>query len=194
MSLLAKSDSTGDRKLPSSGLHKAVCCDVHDLGVEETPWGPKEKVLFVWEIDENHPDFDGPHRVNKKYTNSLHEKANLSQDLESWRGRSFTPEVRRTGFDLETCIGVPALVNIVHNETDSGKWANVKALLPLPKDQEPLKVSSGYVRLKDRPADDQNTNGSSRSAQNGSNGSSAAAKKQVSDNFAAEQDLDDLPF
>lgn len=181
MSLVAKATSTGDRKLPSAGMHKAVCCDVHDLGFEETPWGTKEKVLFVWEIDEEHPDFDGPHRVNKKYTNSLHEKANLSQDLESWRGKSFSAEERRVGFDLEKCIGVPALVNIVHNETDSGSWANIRAIMPLPKDQEPLKISEGYVRMKDRDEADEQPEKKE-----------PEKKEPVGDNFGS--DMDDLPF
>lgn len=154
MAIIAK-DTSENRSvnLPSAGLHKSVCCDVHDLGAMETQWGPKIKVLVVWELDEKHPDFEGPHRVNKRYSLSLHEKSNLGQDLESWRGKAFTEKERREGFDLEKLIGKSCILNIVHNETDKGTYPNVRAVFPLQKGEKPMEISKGYTRIKDRKDD-----------------------------------------
>ena len=147
MPIVAK--STSNRVPAPAGLHRAVCVDVIDKGLEMGTFGAKHKVVLVWEIDKKHPDFDGPFRVSNKYTLSLHEKATLSQHLESWRGRAFSDEERR-GFDLERLICVRCLLNLVHREANGTMWANVAAVLPMPKDQTPLEPSGHYVRVIDR--------------------------------------------
>jgi hypothetical protein len=64
---------------------------------------------------------------------SLHEKANLRKFLESWRGRAFTKE-ELDGFDIFTVLGVVGQVQVIHNVGDDGQtYANVKAVMPLPK-------------------------------------------------------------
>lgn len=174
-------DNAKEHALPTPGMHNGVCVDVYDAGVVETQWGPKEKIMLVWEIDEDHPDFDGPFRVNRKYTQSLNEKASLCQDLESWRGRQFTPE-EKAGFETETLIGVSCQFNIVHNTDAQGRtWANVKAVLPLGKGQEPFAPSGYYVRVKDRKDEDE--------AAQEQNGKAPEAVEQQA--FIAD---DDLPF
>ncbi len=95
-------DNSLEYALATPGMHRAVCVDDYDAGVVENAWGKKQrKIKLVWELDEDHPNFDGPHRVDRKYTQSLNEKASLCQDLESWRGRQFTPE-EKAGFETET--------------------------------------------------------------------------------------------
>ena len=37
------------------GTFAARCIDVHDLGVEETQYGPKEKLLVTFQTTEEHP-------------------------------------------------------------------------------------------------------------------------------------------
>lgn len=93
MAIIAKAKN--NRVLPSPGLHNGVCVDVHNLGVEKMPWGPKEKVLLVWEIDEEHPDFDGPFRVNRKYTLSLNEKASLRKISKAGAARGLRRKKRQ---------------------------------------------------------------------------------------------------
>ena len=34
-----------------SGIHKATCCDLVDLGQQETEWGTKHQIEFVFELD-----------------------------------------------------------------------------------------------------------------------------------------------
>lgn len=131
------------------GLHQGVCCDVVDLGLQETPWGQKEQVKILWALevlDEN----DRAFLVGKKYTLSLNEKATLRHHLEAWRGRKFSPEELQ-GFDLEKLIGVNCQVQVVHNLSDDGRtYANVQAIVPLGKGMVKIHIPESYVRVQDR--------------------------------------------
>lgn len=139
----------GGRYTPTpEGLWPAVCVDVVDLGMQETPWGPKQKVELYWEIEELDPK-GVRFTVRTRYTASLNEKANLRRTLEVWRGRKFTPAELK-GFDLEALIGANCQINVTHKTTDDGKtYANVTAVVPAARGQKIL-VSPGYVRVKDR--------------------------------------------
>lgn len=138
-----------------SGVHQGVCCDVVDLGMVTTEWEGKKrtshKVYLVWQIGEVNQETGKRFTVRKRYTVSLHEKAALRKDLQSWRGRPFTQEELR-GFDLDKVLGVNGLLNIVHAESDGSIYANVEAIMPLPKGQARMDVSD-YVREQDRPKD-----------------------------------------
>lgn len=193
MSLIVKDSSEAKQfALPEPGLVRAVCVDAYDAGIDETPWGAKERIKLAWEIDEEHPEFGGPFRVNKKYTRSLNEKSNLSQDLESWRGKAFTDE-ERAGFDVEKLIGVPCMLNIVHNTDKQGRtWANVKAVLPMQRGLEPMKPSGNYQRVKDRP-EDGHGNRQAANTQAPANSGDGFDPNNL-DNFGAAQDTADLPF
>lgn len=130
------------------GAHQAVCVDVIDRGIEETPWGQKRKVLVRWQINE--PMESGkPFLVQKKYTASLHEKANLRHDLEAWRGRAFT-ETELAQFDMDTLIGANCLVNVIHRQgSKGGTFANVASVTPLVRGMAKI-VARDYTREKDR--------------------------------------------
>lgn len=136
---------------PPEGLHHAVCVDVVDLGVLQTNWGDRHKVRIVWQIEEVNQETNRRFEVRKQYNLSLHEKATLRKDLESWRGRKFT-EQELSGFDLEKLITVNAQLQVVHDiSEDATIWANVQAVVPGPKNV-PRLASLEYVRQKDRPA------------------------------------------
>jgi hypothetical protein len=128
------------------GLHKAVCVDVVDKGILETPWGEKPKIRIIWEIE---AAMDDGRRfiVGKTYTASLHEKSNLHKDLRSWRGRPFTAE-ELAGFDMDKVIGVPCQLLVTHTERDGTVFANVAAVTKA--QGTPLKPTGSYVRMKDR--------------------------------------------
>lgn len=138
-----------------AGMHRAVCVDVIDKGLQDTPWGQKHKVMLRWQIDAliNDPgsEYHGqPYLVSKMYTASLHEKANLRHDLENWRSRAFNDQ-ELGGFDLESLIGVNCQVNILHKPSKNGDrvYANITAITPPVKGVSPL-VPQSYVRDKDR--------------------------------------------
>lgn len=132
------------------GLYQAVCVDVHDLGMESTPWGEKHKVLLVWQLEAVDTDTEKRFQVRKKYTLSLSDKANLRRDLECWRGRKFTAEELQ-GFDLEKLLAINCQLQIVHSLSDEGKtYANVQAIVPFNAKLGPKLAPLGYTRLKDR--------------------------------------------
>ena len=151
MPIYAKS-SGGTQYAPApSGTFAAVCVDVVDMGLVKVSWGGKEKsqhkITIVWQIDEERDD-GKPHAVRKRYTLSLHEKAQLRKDLEAWRGRPFTDEELQ-GFDVETVIGVGAMVSIIHNQKDGSTYANVASVSRMPKGMQPPHPRD-YVRICER--------------------------------------------
>jgi hypothetical protein len=101
----------------------------------------QHKIIIAWEITEmiNAPESEyhgKPYMLNKKYTLSLGEKANLRKDLESWRGVPFTEEELKTGFAVDKLYGVNCYLGIKHeaDKKDPSKvYANVTAILPPPK-------------------------------------------------------------
>jgi len=152
MAIIAKNTSSGNFTPAPAGAHAAVCVDVVDLGPLEVTYGGKtksqHKIRLVWQIAEMAPN-GKPFTVQQRYTLSLHEKAALRKDLESWRGRQFTQE-ELSGFDVEAVIGKPCFLNITHNVTQEATYANVAAIMPLPR-QMTAPAPKDYVRVKDRP-------------------------------------------
>jgi hypothetical protein len=127
-----------------AGMHRAVCVDVIDMGLKQTQWGEKPKLVLRWQLPLKAGD-GSLHLVQKWYTKSLHEKAALRHDLESWRGREFTKEELK-GFDVEKLIGINCQVLIVHKKSTDGQqtWANVQAITPAMKGVKV--VATGYAR------------------------------------------------
>jgi hypothetical protein len=143
----------GDFKPAPAGAHAAICVDVIDLGVILTEYAglkkPQHKVRIVWQIDEERDD-GKLFTVSRPYTLSLHQKATLRRDLESWRGKSFTEdELKR--FDLESLIGVPAMLNVIHAFKEGKTFANVAGVMKLMKGLS-APVPRDYVRKAERAA------------------------------------------
>jgi hypothetical protein len=152
MAIIAKAGGDGQSFAPApAGVHQAVCVDVVDLGLLDVTWqGVKKtqhKVNIAWQIAEDRDD-GKPYLVFKRYTLSLHEKAGLRKDLESWRGKKFTRD-EEMGFDIERLIGVNCLLNITHNEVKEKTYANVVSIMPLAKGMATISVRD-YVRKMDR--------------------------------------------
>lgn len=151
-----------EQKFPTApeGTFPAVCVDEIDLGkVENKRFGTvRNMVRLVWQIDEE-MDADTAAKfrmsvgsryiIKQDYTASLDEKAKLRKHLQSWRGRAFT-QVELFGFDLETVVGAPCLLAIVHNTgSQGGTFANIEGVMKLPKGTVPM-LPEGYTRVKDR--------------------------------------------
>ena len=136
-----------------AGTFIASCIDVEDLGIVKSEYNGKtksqHKVNIIWQIDEKRDDGQ-PFRPRKRYTLSLHEKATLRKDLESWRGRQFT-EAELDGFDLEALLGAPAMICIVQNAVKGQVYANVTAIMKAPKGMQAPAIDPSYVRVQDRP-------------------------------------------
>jgi hypothetical protein len=153
MALVAK--ETGGNFIPApAGVHQAVCVDVIDLGVVESAFYKRSahKCYVVWEIDETMPD-GKRFTARRRYTVSLNSKATMRKDLESWRGRIFTPEELQ-GFDVEVVIGANCTLSIVHETREGDTYANVQAIMPRHKTLPKISPSGKYVRMKDRKPED----------------------------------------
>ena len=134
-----------------SGVHPAVCVDVVDLGQVKVEYAGKSreqyKIKIVWQIDELRDD-GKPYTCSKRYTNSLHEKAALRKDLESWRGKAFTQD-ELAQFDLEALLSCGCLINVIHNTKEGSTYANVTGVMRLPKGMQAPSLRD-YVREVDR--------------------------------------------
>lgn len=156
MPIIATASHSAEFIPAPAGVHSAVCVDVVDLGVLEVTYSGQtkrqHKIRIVWQIDED-MESGKPFIVQRRYTLSLHEKASLRRDLESWRGRPFT-ESELEGFDVETVIGVPCMLNIIHQQGQSGTFANVTSIMRLAKGINPVKAHD-YIRVCDRAPEQQ---------------------------------------
>lgn len=137
------------------GTHQAICVDVIDHGMKPNTFKEgtfQHKIAIAWQIGEQRED-GKRFVVFKRYTLSLHEKATLRKDLESWRGKAFSRD-EEMGFDVESIIGANCLINVQHNVSGDKTYANVSAVLALPKGMARI-AADNYMREKDRQDADQ---------------------------------------
>jgi hypothetical protein len=134
---------------------RAVCVDITPLKAYETEYGTKQKFKIAFEldmIDKSRNPVQPWVVMTAPMTASLHEKAGLTKFLRDWHGRALTAE-ETTSLDLDSLIGRPATVVIVHEQSQDGAktFSNIK-LIMAHKSGEPLKPSGLWVRMEDRPA------------------------------------------
>ena len=148
----------GDFEPVPEGTHKARCFQVIDLGTQPgSKMYPdhKHKVRIVWELPDEKIEIEGeqkPMTIGNEYTMSLHEKANLRRDLESWRGKVFTDD-ELGGFDIAKLLGVPCLMTVVHKQSGDKTYANIKGVMGMPEiyrgDMQPQFNKSVHYQLED---------------------------------------------
>ena len=140
MHLPKPTEGSGDFKPAPAGNIPAVCFQIIHLGTQDTTYLGEKKtanqVRISWELkDEDAVMEDGrPMMISQTYTWSMHEKAKLRKDLESWRGVKFRDsDFGEGGFEIEAILGKPCLLNIVHKEKDDKTYANIAGISPLPR-------------------------------------------------------------
>ena len=145
MALIAKESGGGggDFTPVPQGMHLARCYRIVDLGTQETSYQGKvknlAKVMLQFEVhgeDENGKpivtDKGEPMSISKNFTLSLGEMATLRKDLQTWRGREFTPEELR-GFELKNVLGAWAMISVIKAMGTNGKeYTNIAAILSVP--------------------------------------------------------------
>lgn len=124
-------DSGGNFEQAPTGTHVGICYRLIDLGTQHGEYQGKpnarNQVLVSWELPNELMKDGQPFVVSKFYTNSLGEKANLRQHLESWRGQHFTVEELKK-FDLQNILGKPCLLSIIHNDKERAVVSGVMAM------------------------------------------------------------------
>jgi hypothetical protein len=131
MGRFASDSGGGDFAEAPAGNHIARCVALIDLGTQHGEYQGKpvirNQVLIKWELCNEHMEDGRPFTVGRFYTNSLSEKSNLRPDLESWRGRPFTPE-ELVKFDLQMVLGAPCMVQVVHNDKKKARVASIASM------------------------------------------------------------------
>lgn len=168
MGFIAK-DTGGDgnfKRVPV-GVFIGRCYSLIDLGTQTATgaYAGKDahKIRISWELfgedDEGNPltiNVDGkeiPLTISKKYTLSLHEKANLRHDLAAWRGKDFTEEEAKA-FDVSKLVGHYCMINVTTSDTNGKTYSNVGGITPLPralKDAKPEPVHTNIFFDLDQP-------------------------------------------
>lgn len=137
MGLTAK-DKGGQGFEPlSEGMHHAICYGIVDIGTHFNPafgkWTHQCYILF--ELPEERLQIEGkdlPRAISKKFTVSLHEKAELRKMLQTWRGKAFTQEELQ-GFDIKKLMSANCYLQVIHNTKGDKTYANIVGISPLPK-------------------------------------------------------------
>jgi hypothetical protein len=143
---------------PPAGMHIARCYRLIDLGTQPKsyqgkPTGEARKVMASWELLGDERMDDGkPFTISKSWFLSLHEKAALRKDLESWRGRPFTIE-EEASFDVSKLLGAYCLLNVVQEQGNDGSlYTQIKAITPLIKGMpKPAAVNPDFIFDADEP-------------------------------------------
>lgn len=155
MSITAKKPESNFEIVPQ-GNHIARCYSMIEIGTEEVEFnGDRKKAYKVrisWELPNETKVFnpekgEQPFTVSKDYTLSMHEKANLRHDLQSWRGKAFTDDEAKS-FDITKLLGVPCMLNVIHNvsKANGNTYANIAGVTPIPKGIPiPEQVNKSFV-------------------------------------------------
>lgn len=144
MAINATSTSTTPRELIPAGNYVARCYKMIEIGTVPTEYlgveKMKAKVRIGWELPlelkvYSQEKGEQPLVIDKEYTLSLSDKANLRRDLKSWRGKDFTT-TEAENFDITKLLGVPCMLNIIHvqGKKDPEKsYEAISSISPLPK-------------------------------------------------------------
>lgn len=163
---------TGDFTPAPQGLWHGVCVDVVDKGIVKSQlYKPRHMIQIRWVVDADPPMPDGrPYIVARMFGYTLAGDNNkLRPFLEAWRGKAFTKE-ELEGFDPEKLLGVCGQIQIIHNESKGNTYANVQAVLPLPRGAEKIAIPADYIRQEERErreALEKNPNGNDHSNEDG---------------------------
>lgn len=143
---------------PPAGMHVARCYRLIDLGTQPKsyqgkPTGEARKIMASWELlGEDRMNDGKPFTISKSWFLSMHEKAALRKDLESWRGRPFTPEEEHS-FDVSKLLGAYGLINVIQEPGQDGTpYTKIGAITPLMKGMaKPDAVNDNVIFDADEP-------------------------------------------
>jgi hypothetical protein len=144
MAITAKKGEGFERELIPAGNYIARCYKMIEIGTIPNEYMGETKMLHKvrigWELPTELKVFkeengEQPLVIEKEYTLSLADKANLRADLQSWRGKAFTAE-EIEAFDITKLIGAPCMLNIIHvqGKKDATKtYQQIAGITPMPK-------------------------------------------------------------
>jgi hypothetical protein len=144
MALIAKESGGGTFTPVPPGMYLARCYRIVDLGTQKSEYLGQVKNLpkVMLQFEVHGEDEAGkplvtakgePMSISKNFTLSLAEKATLRKDLQTWRGKEFTPEELR-GFSVDNVLGAWAMIAITKAMGNNGKeYTNIANINSVPK-------------------------------------------------------------
>jgi len=160
MSLVATGNSNSkDFVQVPPGIHLARLYRVIDLGTQKSEYKGVvkhlHKAMFQFEIhseDENgnptKTNEGKPLSLSKTYTLSTAEMSSLRKDLESWRGKPFTPDEVKT-FEIKNVLGVWGMLSVVISQGQNGNnYTNIATIMPVLPTIKKAGLPEGVNELK----------------------------------------------
>lgn len=125
------------RELPPVGLHIARCCAIVDLGTQTGSYAGRptigRKIQVSFELPSvGNSKTGNPLKVMQIYTVSMHRKARLRMDIESWRGNAFSDEGGELDtFELSWMLGRYCQMYVSHYKKDGDTYAKMERISPV---------------------------------------------------------------
>jgi hypothetical protein len=159
VSIIVSASSSSNFVPVPSGTHLARCYRIIDLGTQKSEYQGEikyqPKIMIQFEV--HGEDAEGqpiatnkgePMSISKNYTLSLHEKAGLRKDLQSWRGKEFTDQELK-GFELKNLLGAWCMINVVRRAGRDGKdYTNIEGIMPVPAPIKKMGLPDGVTDTK----------------------------------------------
>lgn len=156
---LPKPSEGGNREPVPAGTYLGVCYRFVDLGTQKTEYSGQtrhvRKVMISWLLPDELMSDGKPFSVHKRYTWSMHEKAALRHDLESWRGKAFAPEDfdGPNAFNTKKLLGQPAMLSVTQDTRDGKTYENVSSVGKIMKGMKAPPIDEPLVYLSLEPAE-----------------------------------------
>lgn len=151
--LLPKPDEGGSFELCPAGTFVAVCYRFIDRGTHVSEFMGEKKtrreVMMSWELCDEIMSDGRPFSASKTYTWSMHEKATLRKDLESWRGKAFEESdfVGPNSFDTKKLLGAPCMLTITHETKGDRTYSKVVSIGKLVRGIKPAPLRNPICYL-----------------------------------------------
>ncbi len=124
--LLDTENTGGDFQPVPPGIHLAVCLFVADLGIQPGNFGPKSRILFVFETP-GLIALDGkPMTISRRFGKNLSEKGQLRPFLTSWLGQPLSGQL-----DLAQFAGKPAMLVVSQAQSGEKLYSNIGTAAPV---------------------------------------------------------------
>jgi hypothetical protein len=142
-SLILSTRPESSVEIVSEGIHLGLCTTIADIGHQYSEkFEVTQRKLIIGfvlpelpklTVERDNKRIVLPRGLSRRFTASLHEKANLRHFLEAWRGRRFT-EAEIAGFDVAKLLNQPAQLQVLHAVgAENKRFANIVNALPVSK-------------------------------------------------------------
>jgi len=132
-------EKNAERINPPEGVHQARLIRLVDCGSQYSEKFKKSsrKVRVTFELVDARHVFDEekgeqPFLIDREYTLSIGKRSTFRKDLEAWLGRKLE-KAELDDFDPDTILNTAGLVQVVYQEVEEVEYANIQALMALPK-------------------------------------------------------------